>query len=142
MTTAGDTQPLQPSATQKTFNGGPEGTLQQHLRMQTKVRAATWTEPKIYIFDAGHERRRKEQLERPFNRTPDQVEEEEYLMQELRKIESRKKEREKKKVQDLQKLITATDTNTEMTRVECKATKKKLPLKRETVCVLVISSCS
>lgn len=38
-----------------------------------KVRAGTGTEPKIYIFDAGHERRRKEQLERLFNRTPEQV---------------------------------------------------------------------
>uniref|UniRef100_A0A3P9A643 DNA methyltransferase 1-associated protein 1 n=2 Tax=Esox lucius TaxID=8010 RepID=A0A3P9A643_ESOLU len=97
----------------------------------TKDRAASGAEPKIYIFDAGHERRRKEQLERLFNRTPDQVAEEEYLMQELRKIESRKKEREKK-AQDLQKLITAADTNTEMRRAERKATKKKLPMKRET----------
>lgn len=39
----------------------------------TKVRAASGTEPKIYIFDAGHERRRKEQLEKLFNRTPEQV---------------------------------------------------------------------
>lgn len=39
----------------------------------TKVRAVTGTEPKVYIFDAGHERRRKEQLERLFNRTPEQV---------------------------------------------------------------------
>uniref|UniRef100_A0A671R0H6 DNA methyltransferase 1-associated protein 1 n=1 Tax=Sinocyclocheilus anshuiensis TaxID=1608454 RepID=A0A671R0H6_9TELE len=97
----------------------------------TKVRAGTGTEPKIYIFDAGHERRRKEQLERLFNRTPEQVAEEEYLIQELRKIETRKKEREKKS-QDLQKLITAADTTTEMRRAERKATKKKLPQKRET----------
>lgn len=57
--------------------------------------------------------------------------EEEYLIQELRKIENRKKEREKK-AQDLQKLITAADTTTEMRRAERKATKKKLPQKRET----------
>lgn len=56
--------------------------------------------------------------------------EEEYLIQELRKIENRKKEREKK-AQDLQKLITAADTTTEMRRAERKATKKKLPQKRE-----------
>lgn len=56
--------------------------------------------------------------------------EEEYLIQELRKIETRKKEREKK-AQDLQKLITAADTTTEMRRAERKATKKKLPQKRE-----------
>ena len=39
----------------------------------TKVRAASGAEPKIYIFDAGHERRRKEQLDKLFNRTPEQV---------------------------------------------------------------------
>lgn len=59
-----------------------------------------------------------------------QVAEEEYLMQELRKIETRKKEREKK-AQDLQKLITAADSTTEMRRGDRKATKKKLPQKRE-----------
>lgn len=41
----------------------------------TKVRAPSGTEPKVYIFDAGHERRRKDQLERLFNRTPEQVRE-------------------------------------------------------------------
>ena len=40
-----------------------------------KVRAASGAEPKIYIFDAGHERRRKEQLDKLFNRTPEQVSE-------------------------------------------------------------------
>ncbi|KAA8578140.1 hypothetical protein FQN60_012968 [Etheostoma spectabile] len=80
----------------------------------TKVRAATGTEPKIYIFDAGHERRQ-----------------EEYLIQELRKIETRKREREKK-AQDLQKLIKAADTTTELRRAEKRVSKKKLPQKRET----------
>ncbi|RXN01358.1 hypothetical protein EOD39_7043 [Acipenser ruthenus] len=96
-----------------------------------KIRAPSGTDPKIYVFDAGHERRRKDQLERLYNRTPEQVTEEEYLIQELRKIETRKKEREKK-AQDLQKLITAADSTTEMRRAERKATKKKLPQKRET----------
>lgn len=59
-----------------------------------------------------------------------QVAEEEYLIQELRKIETRKKEREKK-TQDLQKLITAADSTTEMRRGDRKATKKKPPQKRE-----------
>ncbi|KAG7283594.1 hypothetical protein CRUP_020367 [Coryphaenoides rupestris] len=97
----------------------------------TKVRAASGAEPKIYIFDAGHERRRKEQLEKLFSRTPEQVAEEEYLTQELRKIETRKKEREKKE-QDLQKLIKAVDTTTELRRAEKRVSKKKLPQKRET----------
>lgn len=64
--------------------------------------------------------------------------EEEYLIQELRKIETRKKEREKK-AQDLQKLITAADTTTEMRRAERKATKKKLPQKREMEKPVIIS---
>lgn len=57
--------------------------------------------------------------------------EEEYLVQELRKIETRKKEREKK-AQDLQKLIKAADTTTELRRAEKRVSKKKLPQKRET----------
>lgn len=57
--------------------------------------------------------------------------EEEYLIQELRKIETRKREREKK-AQDLQKLIKAADTTTELRRAEKRVSKKKLPQKRET----------
>lgn len=49
-----------------------------------------------YVYDADHERRRKEQLKRLFERTRQQVEEEEMLLQELKKIETRKKERERK----------------------------------------------
>lgn len=60
-----------------------------------------------------------------------QVAEEEYLIQELRKIEIRKKEREKK-AQDLQKLIKAADTTTELRRAEKRVSKKKPPQKRET----------
>lgn len=56
-----------------------------------------------------------------------QVEEEEYLIQELKKIELRKKEREKK-TQDLQKLITAADSNSEIRKGDRKAVKKKLPV--------------
>ncbi|XP_070563025.1 DNA methyltransferase 1-associated protein 1-like [Ptychodera flava] len=82
------------------------------------------------VFDADHERKRKEQLQRLFSRTNEQVEEEQYLIQELKKIELRKKEREKK-AQDLQKLITAADNNTEVRRTERKTTKKKtLPLQK------------
>ena len=55
---------------------------------------------------------------------------EEYLLQELHKIEAWKKEREKIS-QDLQKLITAADTTAEQRRTERKAPKKKLPQKKE-----------
>lgn len=49
-------------------------------------------------------------------------------MQELKKIEQRKKEREKKAL-DLQKLITAADSNLESRRSERKASKKVVPCK-------------
>jgi len=65
---------------------------------------------KQFLFDADHERRRKEQLRRLYSRTPQQVEEEEMLKAELRKIEARKKEREKKTA-DLQKLIAQADSS-------------------------------
>jgi len=57
-----------------------------------------------------------------------QIEEEERLMQELKKIEQRKKEREKKAL-DLQKLITAADSNIEARRPERKTTKKAVVCK-------------
>lgn len=54
------------------------------------------------------------------------VEEEQTLLNELRKIELRKKEREKK-TQDLQKLITAADSSqSETKRLEKKGPKKKV----------------
>lgn len=74
-----------------------------------KIRTPPGTEPtKGYNFDADHERRRKEQLSKLWSRTPEQVEEEEFLRAEIKKIEQRKRERDKK-TQDLQKLITAAD---------------------------------
>ncbi|KAL5021544.1 hypothetical protein ScPMuIL_000699 [Solemya velum] len=90
----------------------------------TKVRAPQGTEPKIKLFDAEQERRRKAQLIKLFNRTPEQVEEEETLITELKNIELRKKEREKK-TQDLQKLITAADSNIDK-RTEKRVNRKKI----------------
>uniref|UniRef100_A0A915Q6C5 DNA methyltransferase 1-associated protein 1 n=1 Tax=Setaria digitata TaxID=48799 RepID=A0A915Q6C5_9BILA len=60
----------------------------------------------VLYYDAEHEKRRKEQLIKQWNRTEQQIEEEEMLIAELKKIEVRKRERERK-AQDLQKLITA-----------------------------------
>lgn len=79
---------------------------------------------KIYVFDADHESRRKKQLERLFQRTQGQLDEEQMLLNELRKIDARKKEREKK-TQDLQKLITAADS-----QVEARGNEKRMPKKR------------
>jgi hypothetical protein len=58
------------------------------------------------VFDLEHEQKRREQLEKLFTRSKEQVEEELYLMEELKKIEIRKKERERKQ-QDVNKLLTA-----------------------------------
>ncbi len=63
---------------------------------------------KVYAYDAEHERKRKEQLTKLFDRTPKQIEEEQMLVNELKKIEQRKKERDRK-TQDLQKLISQAD---------------------------------
>lgn len=54
-----------------------------------------------------------------------QVEEEQNLISELRKIEARKKERDKK-TQDLQKLITAADSQADPRKQERKVPRKKL----------------
>ncbi|RWS26055.1 hypothetical protein B4U80_03743 [Leptotrombidium deliense] len=74
-------------------------------------------EVKTKVFDADHERKRKEQLIKLYNRTPEQVEEEQKLLEEFKKIEMRKKEREKK-TQDLQKLITAADNNSQSKKLD------------------------
>lgn len=83
----------------------------------------------LIAYDRLHETKRKEQLEkllsrsvavhygRPMGRvcvrrTAEQVQEEEVLMAEFKKIEMRKKERERKQ-QDLQKLISAAEQNTD-----------------------------
>ena len=79
-----------------------------------KTRHTTGPEPKAIAYDADNEKRRKEQLKRLFDRTTEQVEEEQNLLQELRKIEARKKDRERK-TQDLQKLITAADSGMAVT---------------------------
>ncbi|XP_030764653.1 DNA methyltransferase 1-associated protein 1 [Sitophilus oryzae] len=82
-------------------------------------------EKKIYTYDADHERRRKEQLKKLYDRTPEQIEEEQFLISELKKIEARKKERERK-TQDLQKLISQADIQNDTPR----KTDKKIPKKK------------
>ncbi|KAF5275371.1 hypothetical protein FQA39_LY06828 [Lamprigera yunnana] len=82
-------------------------------------------EKKIYHYDADHERRRKEQLKRLYERTPEQIEEEQFLINELKKIDARKKERERK-TQDLQKLISQADSQADNLR----KSDKKMPKKK------------
>jgi len=59
---------------------------------------------KPYIYDADHERRRKDQLRKLWDRTPEEIDEEQSLISEMRKIEQRKKDRERR-AGDLQKLL-------------------------------------
>ncbi|KAJ2942670.1 hypothetical protein O0L34_g11213 [Tuta absoluta] len=83
----------------------------------SKVKTNPWSntvtvvngEKRIYQYDAEHERKRKEQLKRLFDRTQEQIDEEQMLLTELKKIEARKRERERK-TQDLQKLISRADS--------------------------------
>ncbi|CAK9302712.1 unnamed protein product [Gordionus sp. m RMFG-2023] len=75
-----------------------------------KARAPIGIEPNLWLFDAAYEMKRKTQLNNLWNRTPEQIEEEQYLIQKLKKIETRKKDREKK-IQDLQKIISIADSN-------------------------------
>ncbi|KRX95277.1 DNA methyltransferase 1-associated protein 1 [Trichinella pseudospiralis] len=55
-------------------------------------------------FDSDHERRRREQATKLWNRTKEQVDEEKQLLMALEKIKSRRREREKK-TRDLHKLV-------------------------------------
>ena len=84
---------------------------------KAKPQSAGVPEPKVKNYDANHERKRKEQLVKQYNRTPEQIEEEQKLLEEMRKIEMHKREREKK-TQDLQKLITAADANEKVRKSE------------------------
>ncbi|KAL1500989.1 hypothetical protein ABEB36_006397 [Hypothenemus hampei] len=84
-------------------------------------------EKKIYTYDPDHERKRKEQLNKLYERTPEQIEEEQFLLIELKKIDARKKERERK-TQDLQKLISQADSQNDTPRkTDKKIPKKKVP---------------
>lgn len=83
--------------------------LLQKLSTTTPSTPATPTpDKKSFVFDADHERKRKEQLRKLFDRSSKQIEEEQMLLNEMKKIEARKKERERK-TQDLQKLISQAD---------------------------------
>ncbi|UJR10597.1 hypothetical protein I4U23_014794 [Adineta vaga] len=70
-----------------------------------------------YNFDAAHERRRKEQLNKLLSRTKAEEEEELYLMNELKRIESERKERERIISQDVQKFVQQQDSNVLTTTV-------------------------
>jgi len=110
-----------------------------------KIRGPQAAEKKVYVFDAEHERKRKEQLKKLFDRTTKEIEEEQTLLTELKKIEARKKERERK-TQDLQKLISQADQgdgsalNASNKKQEKKLNKKKMPTQQRPSKVDVVVS--
>lgn len=73
--------------------------------------------PKVKEYDSQHERKRKQQLINLYNRTKDQIEEEANLINEMRKIEQKKRERERR-TQDLQRNLDAGRTVPENKRTE------------------------
>ena len=77
----------------------------QMQRLKAAASNAPIDEAQVYVFDMEHEKKRREQLEKLFNRTKEQLDEEIYLTEELKKIEISKKERERKQ-QDVNKLLT------------------------------------
>lgn len=82
-----------------------------------KARLALGEDPKFKSYDVETEKKRKEQLINLYNRTPEQIKEEAELLSELKKIEIRKKERERKQ-QDLQKIMDAAEKSSEAKRAE------------------------
>lgn len=91
-----------------------------------KARAAEGETFEEFKFDADHERRRKEQLGRLFQRTKDQVKDESILINELRKMEVRKKD-QKKKTHDFQKLLSF-DPSSETPGRKVERRKRKFPI--------------
>lgn len=73
--------------------------------------------PRLKEYDSQHERKRKLQLINLYNRTKEQIEEEAYLINEMKKIEQKKRERERR-TQDLQRNLDAGRTVTEHKRSE------------------------
>ncbi|XP_065175840.1 DNA methyltransferase 1-associated protein 1-like [Sycon ciliatum] len=78
--------------------------------------------PLVCAYDAQHETLRKQQLEKLYSRTKEQVQEELSLLAELRKIDARRKERERKQM-DLHKLMAAAEVSER--KSEKKKSKKK-----------------
>ncbi|KAI6182959.1 hypothetical protein M3Y97_00436300 [Aphelenchoides bicaudatus] len=79
-----------------------------YYRLTNIIKADQGINEPAFIFDADHEKRRKEQLELLWNRTTDEIKEEENLKNQMKKLEAKRKEREKR-AQDLQRLINSSE---------------------------------
>lgn len=97
----------------------------------SKVRG-TNSDKKIFSFDAEHERKRKDQMRKLLDRTQKDIEEEQMLLNELKKIEARKKERDRK-TQDLQKLISQADQQGESTPLPASSRKQDKKLNKKKI---------
>ncbi len=67
----------------------------------------------VFVFDVEHEQKRREQLNKLLSRTAEQIKEEEFLVEELKKIEIRKRERDRKSQNLSQLLSVTTDAQSE-----------------------------
>lgn len=77
-----------------------------HNQLAKSRTTRTIDTPKLKPYDAEQERKRKQQLNNLYNRSKEEIEEEASLLNELRKIDQKKKERERR-MQDLQKQMDA-----------------------------------
>jgi DNA methyltransferase 1-associated protein 1 len=93
-----------------------------YYKLTNIIKADQGIEEPAYIFDAEHEKKRKEQLELLWNRTTDevlfseldfhdsrfQIKEEDSLKNQMKRLEAKRKDREKR-AQDLQRLINTSE---------------------------------
>ncbi|RDD41481.1 DNA methyltransferase 1-associated protein 1 [Trichoplax sp. H2] len=85
-----------------------EDLIERYYDIRNRLIKARGLDEKIFIFDAAHEASRKSQLEKLYNRTSEEVKEEEMLMVELKAIEAQRKERVKGQ-EGLVRLMTANE---------------------------------
>ncbi|KAI6178157.1 Myb-like domain-containing protein [Aphelenchoides besseyi] len=91
---------------------GPELTLEDlkewYYKLSNAIKRDQTTDETPFFFDADHERKRKKQMEILWNRTEEEIKEEETLRNQIKQLESKRKEREKR-AQELQRLINSSE---------------------------------
>lgn len=85
-----------------------EDMKERYYGLVNELNAARGSQEDPLAYDADHERRRKEQLIKLWDRTEEQIKEEEELKEAVKRIEAKRKDREKK-AHDLQRLINNTE---------------------------------
>uniref|UniRef100_A0A914BX92 DNA methyltransferase 1-associated protein 1 n=1 Tax=Acrobeloides nanus TaxID=290746 RepID=A0A914BX92_9BILA len=85
-----------------------EDLKERYYDVVNELNAARGNNVEPLSYDVEHEKRRKEQLCKLWNRTKEQIKEEEDLKLAMKKIETKRREREKK-VSDLKRILQAAD---------------------------------